>query len=84
MSVQELQAVLAAGCGQTANCPVWRDARRAAALSQDLGLALRRLRASLRACSRCLAGSNCPLRVDLTDQVRRAVREAAAELREGG
>jgi hypothetical protein len=65
------------------NCPVRRDARRAAMLSHDLGLALKRLRTSLRACTRCPAGINCPLRVDLTNQVRRAVTEAAAELREG-
>jgi hypothetical protein len=65
------------------NCPVRRDARRAVTLSHDLGLALKRLRASLRACARCPAGISCPLRVDLANQVRRAVTEAAAELREG-
>ena len=83
MSARAFQAVLATGAAQTADCPVWREAHRAAALSQNLRLALRRLRASLRACSHCPAGMDCPLRVDLTNQVRRAVCEAAAELREG-
>jgi hypothetical protein len=84
VSARGSQTSLAAGCGMTRNCPVRWEARRAVALSQDLGLALRRLRAALRACKRCPAGVDCPLRVDLTNQVRRAVREAAAELREGG
>jgi hypothetical protein len=83
MSARTFEIVLETGCAQTANCPVWREAHRAATLSLDLGLALRRLRASLRACSHCPAGTDCPLRVDLTNQVRRAVCEAAAELREG-
>jgi hypothetical protein len=84
MSTRRLEMLRDLGCGLTVNCPVRRDARRAVALSQDLGLALKRLRASLRACARCPAGADCPLRVDLANQVRRAVREAAAELREGG
>jgi hypothetical protein len=83
MNARYLELTADPGCGLTRNCPVWRDARRAAALSQDLGLALKRLRASLRACARCPAGVDCPLRVDLANQVRRAVIEAAAELREG-
>ena len=84
MSAQAFQTLLASACNLKYDCPVQRDARRAATQSQDLGLALRRLRSSLRACSRCLARTACPLRVTLIDQVRRAVREAAAELREGG
>lgn len=84
MSAHGFQAILDTDCLQVINCPVRRDARRAIALSQNLGLALRRLRASLRACARCPLGMNCPLRVDLTDQVRRAVCEAADELRGGG
>lgn len=70
-------------CALRSDCPVRRDARRAVALSQDLGLALKRLRASLRACQRCPSGSDCPLRVDLSSQVRRAVHLAVDELREG-
>ncbi len=69
-------------CSLQFNCPVRRDARRAVALSQDLALALKRLRSSLRACHHCPSGMNCPLRVDLAAQVRRAVQETAAELRE--
>jgi len=83
MSTRRLDLTAGLSCNLRFNCPVRRDARRAAALSQDLGLALRRLRASLRACARCPAGVSCPLRVDLANQVRRAVTEAAAELREG-
>lgn len=83
MSARHLELTNALNCSLHFNCPVRRDARRAVALSTDLGLALRRLRASLRACARCPAGTACPLRVDLGNQVRRAVCEAAAELREG-
>lgn len=81
MSARSLMLHTAAGGYPTFNCPVRRDARRATSLSQDLALALKRLRASLRACGRCPAGMNCPLRVDLAGQVRRAVQEAAEELR---
>jgi hypothetical protein len=84
MSARHLNLTIVQNGDLRFNCPVRRDARRATALSHDLGLALKRLRASLRACARCPAGINCPLRVDLTNQVRRAVREAADELREGG
>ncbi|GEM_PF-4267478 len=83
MSTRHLNLAIVQNGDLRFNCPVRRDARRASLLTRDLGLALRRLRASLRACARCPAGTNCPLRVDLTDQIRRAVREAADELREG-
>jgi methylphosphotriester-DNA--protein-cysteine methyltransferase len=82
MSVRSLVIQTNLDCNLSFNCPVRRDARRAVALSQDLALALKRLRASLRACARCPTGTNCPLRVDLAGQVRRAVQEASAELRE--
>ena len=82
MSADRLGSISNPDCGLNFNCPVRRDARRAVALSQDLGLALKRLRASLRACSHCPSGKECPLRVDLAGQVRRAVQETAAELRE--
>jgi methylphosphotriester-DNA--protein-cysteine methyltransferase len=84
MSARRLELTTGPACDLRFNCPVRRDARRAVALSQDLGLALKRLRASLRACARCPAGTGCPLRVDLANQVRRAVNETAAELRESG
>jgi len=82
MSIRHLSLHYAQICSPRFNCPVRRDARRAVALSQDLALALRRLRSSLRACHHCPAGTNCPLRVELASQVRRAVQETAAELRE--
>jgi hypothetical protein len=83
MSARHLNLAISSSSDLRFNCPVRRDARRAVTLSHDLGLALKRLRASLRACARCPAGISCPLRVDLANQVRRAVTEAAAELREG-
>jgi methylphosphotriester-DNA--protein-cysteine methyltransferase len=83
VSARHLNLAISPGGDLRFNCPVRRDARRAVSLSHDLGLALKRLRASLRACARCPAGISCPLRVDLANQVRRAVTEAAAELREG-
>lgn len=83
MSTRRMELTSAPDCSLQFKCPVQRDARRAINLTQDLGLALRRLRASLRACQRCPAGMNCPLRLDLANQVQSAVREAVAELREG-
>ncbi len=65
MSAQAFQAVLATGAatdGRTARYGAMHIGQ--PHLSQDLGLALRRLRASLRACSHCPAGTACPLRVD--------------------
>ena len=82
MSVRSIGLMAGLDCRPTFNCPVRRDARRAITLSEDLSLALKRLRASLRACGRCPVGADCPLRIDLAGQVRRAVQEAAAELRE--
>ena len=40
MSAQAFQTLLASACDLKYDCPVRRDARRAVALSQDLGLAL--------------------------------------------
>jgi hypothetical protein len=61
------------------DCPVRVCAERATALSQDLVIALRALRRSLRKCALCQEADSCWLLQEWHAQITAAISEVAAE-----
>ena len=62
-----------------ADCPVLADAEATLQSAQQLDEALRRLRKSMRLCTQCSEGSDCPAILLISSQLDRAIAAVVEE-----